>query len=313
MPEVRGKELDRYRYAGVWKERSREVLERLEGVLEEMGRRSAEDLVREDQEKYRPAIEYMVGLYLAWARERLGLDLGRRKPHSESVVIREVSGYEEINQRGYTDVITRDIYAAALQSKDATFLSILGHELGHLFAATSLHPDQEKFVRGGRTGYENLSTGNYQEFNDWINEMINQEVLQMGRQRDGLRIEVEDHFRPEGLIILDTLWVDLSRRRKKRYDQISDVFYRGYFTGDTRGLRMIKDTYGVEALKALSQIKDKELVDQALGVDMEDLERFLTSVGLSLGEIVRKASVMEEGKYQLGNGVRLWHKKLGQE
>jgi len=313
MPKTNGGTLDRYRYAGHWRERNPGELVRLEEMLENMGRKSACDLVREDQEKYRPAVEYMVGLYLDWAKERLGLRLGKRRPHQESVVVKDVSGYEDISGRGFADVLTRDIYAVAKGPKDGTFLKILGHELGHLFACTSLHPSREGFVKGGRTGYENVSSRNYKEFNDWVNEMINQEVLQMGRQRDGLAIEVEDHYSAEGLIILDTLLVDLSRRRKRRYDQTANIFYQGYFTGDTKGLRLIKDAYGVEALKALSQLKDRELDSGDLGIDMEALAKFLELIGFSLGEIVGKTAVMEDGgKYRLGNGIEIWHKNFEQ-
>jgi hypothetical protein len=109
MPEIKGGTLERYRYAGRWKERDPKELARLEEMLENMGRKSACDLVREDQEKYRPAIEYMVGLYLDWAKERLGLRLDKRRPHQESVVITDVSDYEGISGRGFTDVLTRDI------------------------------------------------------------------------------------------------------------------------------------------------------------------------------------------------------------
>jgi hypothetical protein len=245
--------------------------------------------------------------------QELYADRGFRDFASLDEFVDEVSGYaaqHKLLGSAFANYSTRGIVLKSDVNPTVIYRS-LSHELMHAWSFSSdvFNRDSTgeiKKISDKKIGYvNNLKIENSESkraaflgFNEWLTEYMQLESLQFQRdQQLG-----SDYTEPgpigyhSGVMVLDHLFRVARQRAPEKFADLKNHLYRGYFTGETHGLRLLGDIFGKEFLKLLSTI---QLDSQGLSSILVYLHKNENDRPL-FDELVARSE-----KYNAGEGVQL--------
>lgn len=207
----------------------------------------------------------------AWIKENLHISIDSRIPSLDKIRIYSPEDFQVINARlgrhpggvAITTTPVNEIIARSQEDKDV-LCHIIGHELLHTYSDHGIQvkdiykEDRTNFVIDLKSdGYVNVKKKVFEGIDEWIKEMMNIEILDGYRKKDGreMRGFVAGGYVP-GVLFLAKI-VDLAAQKMEipvPARELRKLLYTGFLTGNFSALRFFNEAFGKDALRVLSTL-----------------------------------------------------------